>query len=193
MREIIVKLAEFLGLYQWLMKLDTKYQMQKQNKAFAKYGLETLSAAESAAKEAGCQLFLAFGSLLGAYREKGFIPFDCDLDTGMVAKERTDEFVESMQRHGLTLLRQYYVKATGRICEDKFEYKGVHLDVHYFYPDDAGNLCCVSDRSKEPHKVRHGKYLFPCEGKKHHDRKPDDHPSLRQCFVNIKEVIHVIA
>ncbi len=47
-----------------------------------------------------------------------------------------------MKRHGLSLLRQYYVKTTGRICEDKFEYKGVHLDVHYFYPNENGDLCC---------------------------------------------------
>jgi hypothetical protein len=34
------------------------------------------------------------------------------------------------------------VKKTGRICEDKFDYKGVHLDVHYYYKDETGNLYC---------------------------------------------------
>lgn len=142
MRELLVKLAEAVGLYKTLMQVDTWWQMRKQNKAFSQYGLEALAAAEAAAAEADCRLFLAFGSLLGAYREKGFIPFDCDLDTGMLATERSDAFVQSMAQHGLSLLRQYYVKATGRICEDKFEYKGVHLDVHYFHPDAQDNLCC---------------------------------------------------
>ena len=142
MREFLVKLSEHLGLYQTLMKVDTKIQMRKQNRAFMKYGLEALREAEAAADETGCRLFLAFGSLLGAFREKGFIPFDCDLDTGMLASERNDAFVDAMRRHGLTLLRQYYVKATGRVCEDKFDFNGVHIDVHYFYPDGNGNVYC---------------------------------------------------
>lgn len=141
MRELLVKLSQWLGLYRLMMKLDTKIQMRKQNKAFMRFGLEALREAEAAADEAGCRLFLAFGSLLGAFREKGFIPFDCDLDTGMLATERSDAFVAAMRRHGLTLLRQYYVKSTGRVCEDKYDFHGVHLDVHYFYPSE-GNLCC---------------------------------------------------
>lgn len=142
MRELIVKLAERLGLYQAIMKLDTKIQMRKQNRAFMYHGLDTLIAAEEAADQCGCRLFLAFGSLLGAYREHGFIPFDCDLDTGMLLEERTDAFIAAMQQHGLKLLRQYYIKSTGRICEDKFDYKGVHIDVHYFDHNSHGELCC---------------------------------------------------
>lgn len=142
MREFLVRLSQWLGIYQAMMKLDTKIQMRKQNKAFMKYGLEALREAEAAADEAGCRLFLAFGSLLGAYREKGFIPFDCDLDTGMLASERSEAFVDAMRRHGLSLLRQYYVKQSGRICEDKYDYHGVHLDVHYFYPVADDSICC---------------------------------------------------
>lgn len=142
MRELLVRLSERLGIYQAMMKLDTKIQMRKQNKAFMEYGLEALREAEAAADEAGCRLFLAFGSLLGAYREKGFIPFDCDLDTGMLATERSEAFVEAMRRHGLSLLRQYYVKETGRICEDKYDYHGVHIDVHFFYPATDDSICC---------------------------------------------------
>lgn len=142
MRDFLVKFSQWLGLYQTMMKLDTKIQMRKQNRAFMKYGLDALREAESAADEVGCRLFMAFGSLLGAYREKGFIPFDFDLDTGMLAAERTQDFVDAMRRHGLTLFRQYYVKETGRVCEDKYDYKGVHLDVHYFYPAVDGNVCC---------------------------------------------------
>jgi hypothetical protein len=142
MRELVVKIATRLGLYKWLMKIDNRIVMKKQNRAFKKYALEALREAVAAAKECGGKLFLAFGSLLGAYREKGFIPFDFDLDTGLRAEERTGELISAMRRHGFTLLREYYIGATGRICEDKFDYKGVHIDVHFFYKDNAGNLYC---------------------------------------------------
>ena len=142
MREFVVKVATLLGIYSWLMKIDNRREMKRQNKAFKKYALEALREAVSAVEECGGKLFLAFGSLLGAYREKGFIPFDFDLDTGLLAEERTDELVRAMHRHGFTLLREYYIKATGRVCEDKFDYKGVHIDVHYFYKNTGDDLYC---------------------------------------------------
>lgn len=142
MRELIVKVATFLGLYKWLMKIDNKMKTKRQNKAFMKYGLEALREAVTATDECNGKLFLAFGSLLGAYREKGFIPFDYDLDMGLLAEERTDQLIDTMRRHGFTLLRQYYIKATGRICLDKYEYKGVHVDIHYFYHDNQGDIFC---------------------------------------------------
>ena len=142
MRELVVKLATFLGLYNWLMKIDNRLETKRQNRAFIKYGIEALREAVAATDECGGKLFMAFGSLLGAYREKGFIPFDYDLDMGLLAEERKEQLIDAMRRHGFTLLRQYYIKATGRICLDKYDYKGVHVDVHYFYHQEQGGLYC---------------------------------------------------
>lgn len=142
MRELIVKIATFLGIYNWLMKIDNRRETSKQNKAFIKYGIEALREAVAATDECSGKLFLAFGTLLGAYREKGFIPFDYDLDTGLMANERTDELIAAMRRHGFKHLRQYYIKSSNRICEDKYDYRGVHLDVHYFYPTTNENIFC---------------------------------------------------
>lgn len=142
MRELIVKLSQFLGLYKWIMRIDTQLQTKRQNRAFVKYGLEALQKAVDATEECGGELFLAFGSLLGAFREKGFIPFDYDMDLGLLAEERREDIVSVMRKHGFTLLRQYYIKATGRICLDKYDYKGVHVDIHYFYHDSNDDLYC---------------------------------------------------
>lgn len=141
-RDLFVKIAIRLGVYKSMMKIDNRIQMRKQNKAFALYGLEALRTADETASKCGCRLFLAFGSLLGAYRNKGFIPYDCDLDTGMMFSDYNEDFIPAMEKSGLKHIRRYYVKKTGRICEDKFDYKGVHLDVHYYYKDETGNLYC---------------------------------------------------
>lgn len=141
-RELLVKVSLRLGLYKSMMRIDNKIQMRKQNKSFAKYGLQTLDLAVKAAKQSDAQLFLAFGTLLGAYRNKGFIPYDCDLDTGMLASQSSDLFVEKMIQSGFVHKRRYFVKESNRVCEDKFQYKGVSIDVHYFYTDDSGALSC---------------------------------------------------
>ena len=60
----------------------------------------------------------------------------------MMHSEYNDDFIPCMERAGLKHIRRYYVKETGRICEDKFDYKGVHIDVHHYYPDGEGNLYC---------------------------------------------------
>ena len=108
MRELLVKLSQRLGLYQQMMKIDNRIQMRKQNKAFALYGLETLETAEHVADQSGCRLFLAFGTLLGAYRNKGFIPYDCYLDTGMLASDYSDALIDAMEKAGLRHLRRLY-------------------------------------------------------------------------------------
>lgn len=141
-RELLVQIALKMGIYKKMMKLDNRIQMHRQNKAFASYGLETLRLADKAASDSNCELFLTFGTLLGAYRNKNFIPYDCDLDTGMLTTDYSEQFLLNMKKLGLKHIRRYYVKETGRICEDKFDYNGVHIDVYYYYLDNQGMLCC---------------------------------------------------
>lgn len=161
MRELVVKIAEFFGVYEFLMKIGNRIEKKRQNKAFAKYGIEALLEAVMAVEESGGRLFLTFGSLLGAYREKGFIPFDYDLDTGLLAEERSEGLCDAMIKHGFTFLRQYYIKETGRVCEDKFNYKGVSIDIHYFYRNDQGELFCELCL---PHETKHWREANETDG-----------------------------
>ncbi len=57
---------------------------QAEVKSFRKVELDMLSCIDSISKKLGIRYFLIGGSLLGAIRHKGFIPWDDDIDIGML-------------------------------------------------------------------------------------------------------------
>lgn len=136
MRDLLVKIAVKLGLYQQMMKIDTYFKERKEKKAMDKYGLETLVAADEVVSSFGGQMFLAFGTLLGAYREHDFIKHDNDIDVGLLASQRPDNMMDLMLKAGFKLRAQQYVKESGRIVVDRFERKDVGIDFFYFFDDD---------------------------------------------------------
>ncbi len=67
-------------------------------------GLEVLSEIDKICKKYNLQWFMAFGTLLGAVRHKGFIPWDDDLDIMMKRKD-----FEEFQKHSSELPANYVV------------------------------------------------------------------------------------
>lgn len=136
MRELLVKMAVKLGLYKRFVAIDTYFKEHKEKRAMKKFGLETLIEADKVVSAFGGRMFLAFGTLLGAYREHDFIAHDCDIDVGLMASERPENMLELMKAAGFVLRNQQYVKETGRIVVDRYERKNVGIDFFYFFDDD---------------------------------------------------------
>lgn len=164
MRKFIVKIACKLGLYKFFVKIDTYFVQQRQNKKFKKWGLETLIQADTAFESMGVKMFLIYGTLLGAYRDKSFIPYDCDLDVGVLYEDRPDNIMEIMSKFGLKLKRQFYIKETGVITEEQYEYKGVQIDVFYHFRKDSDTLYGYAARRHETKEWREANETdgFPC-------------------------------
>lgn len=138
MKKVIIRIAQKIGIFHILVKYITDYNNKILARNFRKYGLETLLRANQALQEVNTRMFLVYGTLLGAYREKNFIPYDFDLDVGIMADERPENIEEILEKYGFTKKRHIYVKETGRVTEDQFEYKGVQIDFFYqFHKDDS--------------------------------------------------------
>lgn len=168
MRDLLVKISMKLGLYKTLVKVGTKFRNKKMAKAFHKYGLETLMLADKIMRSHNAQMFLDYGTLLGAYRDKNFIAHDFDLDVGVLSSQRPDDIVEIMAKYGFSHKREFYVKETGRITEDQFEYKGVQIDFFYYF-DRGDDIYCYLANAHETKEWKEANrtdgfpcMLFPC-------------------------------
>lgn len=149
MRKFLIKIATKLGLYGIIVKLANKIISAKEAKAVRKRGVDVLVKVDELMRARNVIAFFDFGLLLGAYREKNFIPYDHDIDLGMFASERPDDMIEYMKNNGFTFIKQMYIKDNGYITIDQFKYNGVPVDFYYYYDykdDDSKYVCYVPRR-----------------------------------------------
>lgn len=64
-----------------------KKTVKRNRKLLQDKGICALDAMSAACKEAGVSFGMEFGTLLGAYRNQGFIPYDDDMDLTMWAED----------------------------------------------------------------------------------------------------------
>ena len=76
----------------------------ERNRACANYGVEVLDKFDKCMKENNFFYTLAYGSILGAIREHGFIKHDLDIDVYMWIEDYSPKFVQELQKVGFTWL-----------------------------------------------------------------------------------------
>ncbi len=163
-RKILVWITLKIGLYKWAVDVGTRFMQRKMRKAFLKYGLETLQQADKAFRSVGAKLFLDFGTLLGAYRDKKFIPYDFDLDVGCLYDAIPENIPDVMEAYGFKHKKQVYLKEMGLIVEDVYIYKGVQMDIFYYFKKNTDLYCYLARRheTKPPEKANSSDG-FPCK------------------------------
>ena len=92
--------------------------------AFRLYQLGTaklLAEFDALCREHGLRYWIAFGTLLGAVRHGGFIPWDDDVDTGMPRADilKLMQIVESSDRYRVTVVYDWWAKCR----QVRFRYK----------------------------------------------------------------------
>jgi len=131
MRKLIVKILEKLGLYRFAVKYVNRLEHYKMARAVRKHGLDTLISMDEAFTEMGVKMFLIYGTLLGAYRDHAFIPYDFDLDVGVMADTLPQNYQSVILQHGFRLLCQNYVKENGSVLIEAYEKNGVGIDIYF--------------------------------------------------------------
>lgn len=100
-------------------------------RAMAKYGEESIAKFHDVANTHQLDYWLAFGTLLGAYREKGFITGDDDIDTGMFCTEITPAFINDLIKAGFKY-EHTIMTDDCMYSQMSFNYHGVPFDIYGF-------------------------------------------------------------
>lgn len=113
--------------------LDRYYK--KRREAFFSKAYEVIHKFDECLSEADLHYSLAFGSMLGAVREKGIIGHDADMDTVIWAENGNHELVKkALESGGFKRTRCLLVNNGDLGREETYEYDSVPVDVFYIYP-----------------------------------------------------------
>lgn len=167
MRDFVVNILVKIGLYKHCIELINRFKFKLQARRVRRYGLEMLDAAEAALNEIGLQGFITYGTLLGAYREHGFIAYDPDIDLGVIASTVPSDgsMQAALHRHGLTCIRQNEMADEQHtIIEQTYSYKKITLDIFFYYQDGTDYYCTVAQKHESKDwKEANRTDGFPCK------------------------------
>ena len=129
----------FLPLYH---KIHKSHQvMERLNNlkcSFDKHALSVLCRFDEVMTSNGYAYSLAFGTLLGAIREKGFIKHDLDIDVFVRIEDYSPLTIEKLNEAGFRISHQYSVDNDNSGKEDTLVKDGVQIDIFYYYPPIDG-------------------------------------------------------
>lgn len=118
------------------------YRKRKRSQRLHKIGPELMSVVFRSLLENGVDVWLEFGSLLGAIRERNFIPHDEDIDVGVFFSDR-DKIHRILTSSGLKLFHEFVtIQGEDKGIERTYIYKGLTIDFMFFHLTPDGNMYC---------------------------------------------------
>lgn len=125
------------GLYKVYEKMFWKIVIKRRNKGLHQKGYLYLEKIDAALKKYGVDYFLTYGTLLGIIREGEFIPYDDDIDLGVIKNEKFswEKLEKAMSEIGMEKKIQF--RLNGELTEQT--YREGNLSVDFFlYEEKEG-------------------------------------------------------
>ena len=97
-----VKVLKKIGLPVYLFLFDNR-KKKKRNRLYLENGLEALQRFNECFEKNNLKYCLAFGTMLGAVREHGFIKHDLDIDTSMWYDDYTEKLPTYLAEYGFNI------------------------------------------------------------------------------------------
>ena len=145
LRQSIVLRKLFGPLYHALHRNKSISAVEDLKVNFRDKGLKVLELFDHILTENGFKYSLAFGTLLGAVREKGFIKHDADIDVFMWIDDYSPFLIECLSKYGFIVSHTFTVENDKCGKEDTIMLDGVQIDIFYIYPPLEGckyPYCC---------------------------------------------------
>lgn len=120
-----------------------RFSIRRNSKLVRKFGPEVLCVFSEIVKRNGAHFWLFFGTLLGAYRDGGFIKHDDDIDIGMFYDEISDSIIDDMIKNGFKCLGVIVDKDYSGGYQVAFDYKGLKFDIYSFQRNISNNTVTV--------------------------------------------------
>lgn len=155
MIEIANKAAKIPGLKSILKPFYYPYKNkinQRRNAAFRANALNVLKEFDSVMEQGKLFYTLAFGTMLGAVREHGFIKHDMDIDVFMWIEDYNNGMSQLLSRYGFKLCHVFLTENGNLGREETYEKDGVTIDIFYVYPP-ISNLPYTCDFGPVPGAV----------------------------------------
>lgn len=146
LKEVANKFAKIKIIKKVLGPIYDKYKLivnKKRLLYFQAHALDVLYRFDKVMEANNMKYTLAFGTLLGAVREKGFIKHDIDIDVSMWIDDYSNDTVTTLENNGFKLVHSFTI-ADGKLGrEETYEYNGVQIDIFYFYSiNNSVPYCC---------------------------------------------------
>jgi phosphorylcholine metabolism protein LicD len=118
-------------------------KIAENRKQFQKHAVVVLETFDKCLTEIGVNYSLAFGTMLGAVREKGIIKHDLDLDVVLWVEDYTPNIRKKLQERGFRLVHELLVADGLKGREESYSLHGVKIDLFFIYPAiDEFPYCC---------------------------------------------------
>lgn len=111
----------------------------RRKRSIRRWGIPMMDAIDRIMTENNVPYSLVFGTLLGAVREKGFIPHDCDVDMGLWPEVDYSAAFAQMEREGFIKKRDILIDGGKIAREETWWYHGVYVDFFFFFPEENGS------------------------------------------------------